>query len=59
MTKLLAHTLYVVFVQLAFACAFAAVIPAFYGYTVSWGLVVAAVAFVIIGRGSLYLLRGI
>jgi hypothetical protein len=29
MTKLLAHTLYVVFVQLAYACAFAAVIRAF------------------------------
>jgi hypothetical protein len=58
MTKLLAHTLYVVFVQLAYACAFAALIPAFYGYTVSWG-VVAAVAFVIIGRGRLYLPRGI
>jgi hypothetical protein len=59
MTKL-ANTLYRVFVTLAFVAAFYGTSPAILdGRAPSWGWSIASIVFVLIGRGSLYPLRGI
>jgi hypothetical protein len=55
----LANALYRAFVLFAYVAAYAAVTPFIFGGSLSWFWLIASVVSVVIGRGSLYVLRGI